>query len=226
MRRARPLALAGVIAVALVALIACPPQNLPKPMPPSTPPGPGYIPPGDQAGSGSSAGSGSGTAIAGPGVGAAGSACSAAADCESGICEGEGCGAGQGVCAARQRSCTYDLRTYCGCDGTTFDASGSCPERRFSHRGACTIDGGSGAGSGTSAGGGATGAACQVGADCASGICEGKGCGADAPGTCAAAKRGCTRDRRTYCGCDGVTFYASGSCPGKRYRDAGACPGS
>lgn len=67
------------------------------------------------------------------------------------------------------------------------------------------------------------GAACSVDADCTSGECEGLGCGKD-EGMCAPASRGCTRDRRAYCGCDGVTFYSSGSCPGARYASTGECP--
>jgi hypothetical protein len=67
-----------------------------------------------------------------------GGACDQAIECASGICEGQGCGAGQkGVCMSRNRRCTRDLRTYCGCDGKTFRGSGSCPGRRFESRGAC-----------------------------------------------------------------------------------------
>ncbi|MFP6685626.1 MAG: hypothetical protein VB934_12975 [Polyangiaceae bacterium] len=67
------------------------------------------------------------------------------------------------------------------------------------------------------------GAACSTGAHCRSGVCEGMGCGPD-EGRCAAAKRMCTRDLRAYCGCDGVTFHNSGSCPGARYAHPGLCP--
>jgi len=31
--------------------------------------------------------------------------------------------------------------TYCGCDGQTFQGSGSCPPRPYSHRGACPWSG-------------------------------------------------------------------------------------
>lgn len=68
------------------------------------------------------------------------------------------------------------------------------------------------------------GASCLDGAACASGVCEGQGCGDAAPGRCAPARRACTKDRRAYCGCDGVTFYGSGSCPGRRYSARAACP--
>jgi len=70
----------------------------------------------------------------------------------------------------------------------------------------------------------ADGASCLAAEECQSGVCEGEGCGADQPGTCAPKTRGCTRDLRPYCGCDGQTFRTSGSCPGKRFSVRAACP--
>ena len=67
------------------------------------------------------------------------------------------------------------------------------------------------------------GAACLVPQECASGICEGEGCTDDRPGVCAARSRACTRDLRQYCGCDGKTFGASGTCPGRRFTSRTAC---
>lgn len=78
----------------------------------------------------------------------------------------------------------------------------------------------------TSGTGAADGASCRVATDCASGVCEGEGCTDDAPGTCVAAARACTKDFRTYCGCDGVTFHGSGSCPGARFAHREACEGA
>ena len=72
----------------------------------------------------------------------------------------------------------------------------------------------------------ADGAACFLGDECSSGICEGQGCGETTPGKCMPRARGCTRDLRTYCGCDGKTFQASGSCPGQRYSMREKCEGS
>lgn len=69
----------------------------------------------------------------------------------------------------------------------------------------------------------ADGARCLAGSECASGVCEGQGCGPDQPGTCMPAQRACTRDLRTYCGCNGETFQASGRCPGQRYTERKAC---
>lgn len=67
-----------------------------------------------------------------------GSPCLRAEDCQSGVCEGHGCGEDSpGQCMARSRMCTRDMQVYCGCDGETFRSSGSCPGRRYAHRGAC-----------------------------------------------------------------------------------------
>lgn len=65
-------------------------------------------------------------------------ACTTNADCGDGqVCEGEGCGENEGLCMPKDRMCTRDLVTYCGCDGATFQGSGSCPGQRFARRGAC-----------------------------------------------------------------------------------------
>lgn len=143
-----------------------------------------------------------------------GAPCAAADDCESGICEGEGC-EGEGVCATAQRACTDDLQSYCGCDGETFRTSGSCPGRRFAHRGKCE----NGPPAVPATGSKANGDACAAGAECASGICEGP-CDA---GQCVPKERACTRDLVTYCGCDGTEFQSSGSCAGRLYQRRGRC---
>lgn len=71
------------------------------------------------------------------GAGKAGAPCGAATECESGICEGQGCGPDAGRCTDKARACFRDLVQYCGCDDKTFQASSSCPGRRFKSRGAC-----------------------------------------------------------------------------------------
>ncbi len=136
-------------------------------------------------------------------------------DCDGGVCEGLGCGDDQpGTCASPDRMCTRDSAAYCGCDGQTFRASGSCPGRRYAQKGECPASG---------PGDGSDGSPCKTAGDCASGICEGEGCGDDKLGTCQPASRPCTRDYQAYCGCDGQTFRGSGSCPGKRYASRGEC---
>ena len=67
------------------------------------------------------------------------------------------------------------------------------------------------------------GGACERGEQCASGVCEGFGRGGDRPGRCMSRNRSCTRDLRPFCGCDGKTFQASGSCPGRRFSARRAC---
>jgi hypothetical protein len=68
----------------------------------------------------------------------------------------------------------------------------------------------------------ADGSACSNGGECASGTCEGMGCG-PGQGRCMPAQRACTRDLRVYCGCDGKEFRASGGCPGQVFLHPGAC---
>ena len=77
----------------------------------------------------------------------------------------------------------------------------------------------------TPAGSVADGGTCLMPEDCSSGVCEGLGCDDTQPGKCMPKDRMCTRDARSYCGCDGKTFVGSGSCPGQRYQAATACAG-
>ncbi|MCA9711788.1 MAG: hypothetical protein KDK70_38485, partial [Myxococcales bacterium] len=157
-----------------------------------------------------------GSASAGGATPSTADGCRSDADCDGGVCEGQGCGEDQlGTCMPQDRMCTRDSVVYCGCDGTTFRASGSCPGRRYAARGECTTA--------PPVGGGADGASCLAASDCQSGVCEGQGCGDDQPGTCVPQSRMCTRDLQAYCGCDGATFRTSGSCPGQRYAARGEC---
>lgn len=68
--------------------------------------------------------------------------------------------------------------------------------------------------------------ACATADDCPpDAVCEGEGCGDDAPGRCRGpGERACTRDLRPWCGCDGQTFLSSGTCPGRRVAHPGPCP--
>jgi hypothetical protein len=195
----------AIFAFAAIALLAACPPNTPPHQPPS-PPGPLYVPPdGDPAPVA--------TIDAAPAPRATGASCASAADCDSGTCEGLGCGDdAAGRCAAKERVCTMDMIAMCGCDGATFQSSSTCPGRRYAHRGACAPPPKK-----------AAGETCLAGDDCDSGVCEGQGCGDDAPGKCAPSARKCTRDRRPFCGCDGAVFMTSGSCPGRRYAHPGKC---
>ncbi|MFN0253057.1 MAG: hypothetical protein ACKV2T_39655 [Kofleriaceae bacterium] len=138
-----------------------------------------------------------------------GQPCSRNEHCSSGVCEGEGCGV-QGVCVPAMRSCTKDLRTFCSCDGSTFQASGSCPGRMYASKGACPTNMNR-----------PDGATCTSAAECASRICEGEGC--DGPGRCAPRDRTCTADDIPYCDCDGRTRHTTSSCPSVRFAKRGPC---
>jgi len=86
---------------------------------------------------------GDGTPLPSPlGGGAADHACTRDADCGEGeACIGPGCdGVVEGGQCRSTTMCTRDLQTYCGCDGTTFRGSGSCPGRPFRARAACEGD--------------------------------------------------------------------------------------
>jgi hypothetical protein len=77
-------------------------------------------------------GSASSTPVATPGKG-----CKTDAECAT----GQSCGFTQGcdtpgVCGP-PKMCTKDLVPYCGCDGTDFRGSSTCPARAFRHRGKC-----------------------------------------------------------------------------------------
>jgi hypothetical protein len=184
-------------------------------------------------------------------------ACTSGADCPRGMAclGGEGCAVPWTCQPAVARPCTADYAPFCGCDGTTFRGSSSCPDRPFAHRGECAtpVDGGpagcalpdgSICGLGETCRTGAcsvcacsttgalrcTGACVDAGpprtcnstADCPGGtMCMGPdGCGV--PWTCQAPPP-CTRDVALFCACDGTTFRASSTCPGRPFAYRGAC---
>lgn len=63
--------------------------------------------------------------------------CKSNADCDKDqICTGEA-GCEKPLHCVKNVPCTRDLATYCGCDGTTFQGSGSCPTKPWKKRGAC-----------------------------------------------------------------------------------------
>jgi hypothetical protein len=68
---------------------------------------------------------------------AVGGQCTSSADCPGAQCRGE-----EGCTTSWQClpdiPCTRDLVQYCGCDGSTFEASGGCPGRPYRHKGPCS----------------------------------------------------------------------------------------
>ncbi len=65
---------------------------------------------------------------------------------------------------------------------------------------------------------------CITSADCRAGEECGAHEGCDTPSYCGPALgRPCTADLAPYCGCDGVTFYASSTCPTRSYQHRGPC---
>jgi hypothetical protein len=142
--------------------------------------------------------------------------CQSNAECKSGVCEGAGCEDASGTCVPRDRACTADVRTYCGCDGKNFQGSGSCPGRIYDYRGPCKTA------TQWKRGEAPDFASCVRADQCKSGVCEGEGCDATHPGTCQPAGRGCPQNVVQYCGCDGKSF-ASNPCPGRRYAHLGGC---
>lgn len=190
-------------------LVGCPPAS-----PPSVPPGvtqPGGDPGGPPAPPPPPSPPPSSSPPDAGGLRADGEACDQSSDCAGGICEGLGCGEGEGVCASSARGCTRDYVTYCGCDGATFHGSGSCPGRRYAYRGECAEPR-------------ADGQPCESGDQCESGVCEGQGCDRGALGVCVPAGRMCTADVVSFCDCRGRSFQGSSSCPGRRYAARGDCP--
>jgi len=69
--------------------------------------------------------------------------CSSADPCQVGLtCSGQSCG-GTWRCLAHydepplEHPCAEELVQFCGCDGVTFEASETCPDRPWLHVGAC-----------------------------------------------------------------------------------------
>nr|MBK7067032.1 hypothetical protein [Deltaproteobacteria bacterium] len=143
--------------------------------------------------------------------------CTSSADCAGGtVCLGpEGCAIPWTCQPALGRPCTDDLSPFCGCDGRTYYGSSSCPSQPYLYRGSCD-------GPPPPVDAGPPPRTCQGNVDCAAGsMCTGpEGCGI--PWTCQPAPP-CTRDLTSYCVCDGTSFMASSTCPGRPYLRRGAC---
>lgn len=126
--------------------------------------------------------------------------------CATPICPGEDV---IGECVPRETSCDLDFRPVCGCDDRTYDnpcaarmagvvvrAEGPCAPAP----GECTPS-----------------SPCTGGAICLGGpLCTDRW-------FCDFAMRACTDDLATYCGCDGVEFEDSSTCPRRPFAHLGAC---
>lgn len=69
--------------------------------------------------------------------------CSTNADCESGYCNGQGCGKREGTCYIQGETCLDKDMTVCGCDGEVHQGS-PCTVGRWVHEGSCEAGQGSG----------------------------------------------------------------------------------
>ena len=147
----RRLVLCAAIAGLVLACAGCPPSP-PLQVPPADSPTPGPPLPDEEAGgspqpavadagsgsvlvtgdAGSAASSHSGEALA------VGQPCLDGGECQSGVCEGQGCGVDQpGHCVAATRACHGAEQPFCGCNGETFNAPADCPGQPYMRRGAC-----------------------------------------------------------------------------------------
>ncbi|UJR86977.1 hypothetical protein [Sandaracinus amylolyticus] len=157
-----------------------------------------------------------------------GPACMRSDSCGAGMqCRGApGCTSDWACGEARE--CMDENVAYCDCDGATFYARGGCPGKPYAHVGPCEAMGELIA-AGTELGihdydepPTTQDRTCESSSQCGRGLtCFGiAGCSTD--WTCVRA-RGCTRDRAAFCGCDGQTFHASSTCPGRPFVHRGAC---
>ncbi len=159
-----------------------------------------------------------------------GQTCSSSMECPRGqTCQGEqGCDS-VWTCQP-ERICTRDLVPFCGCDGETYRASSTCPDRPYLRRGPCEPQANDQVApppppSVSEPNQPDTGSPipCTSSAGCPDGqMCMGaEGC--DAQWTCQP-RRPCTMDLVPFCDCGGETFRASSTCPGRPYAHRGACP--
>ncbi len=67
-----------------------------------------------------------------------GAACSKGSECNSGICEGQGCEPDKGQCAPKERECTGAKQQLCDCGGKTVSVEkASCPGVTYKYPGPC-----------------------------------------------------------------------------------------
>jgi hypothetical protein len=106
-----------------------------------------------------------------------------------------------------------DVPSFCGSTSRSIAAGSrpsACPITGFADQGWCgTVDAGP------------PGPECSATSPCTAGTCVGSSC--SGAWTCVADGRECTDNLTQYCGCDGVTFSDSPTCPGRPYLYQGAC---
>ncbi len=153
-----------------------------------------------------------------------GPACESSDACEAGRqCRGPAGCESEWACGAT-RACGATTVSYCGCDGATFYAPDGCPGRPYAQVGPCAALGEEIGEEDVDEVEGNT--ICTSDDDCRAGfVCAGvAGCGTF--WTCVRRRTlRCSRDRAPFCACDGDTFFASSSCPGRPIAHAGYCPG-
>ncbi|MBW2453915.1 MAG: hypothetical protein JRI68_05375 [Deltaproteobacteria bacterium] len=67
-----------------------------------------------------------------------GAGCSKGSECQSGICEGQGCEPDKGKCAPKERVCTGAKQQLCDCAGKTIAVDkASCPAVTYKYPGPC-----------------------------------------------------------------------------------------
>lgn len=161
--------------------------------------------------------------------------CTSDDDCRSGfVCAGTaGCGTFWTCVRRRSLGCGRDRAPFCSCNGETIFASSRCPGQPIAHEGYCAGDEPEPAATPaaeppeppTPSASSTPGppASCMSSRDCPRGqVCAGApGCGTD--WHCERPRERCVDDTQYFCGCDGESFRASMTCPGRPHRHRGAC---
>lgn len=123
------------------------------------------------------------------------------------FCGGDDSG---GVCVPiGPRECDLIYAPVCGCDNETYGnaCAAAAAGVDVQHSGECEMP---------------APLTCTNETPCVGGVCIGMGCTGPA-WECVFTGMACTDDLAAYCGCDGLTFYDSSTCPTQPFADRGAC---